>query len=414
MNINIDISKLNNLIMSHFLPLLSDKNRFIVLRGGAGSGKSVFCVLKMIIRILIGYKTNTTHNILVIMKTAASMPNTVIAEFRKWLLAFNILHNICEEKKQPPEFNFSNGSRIFFVGVDDPDKLLSMSGITSILVEEATRIALNDFEIIDTRLRGVTNTYPQIMLSFNPVSKLNWIYDYFYVNKVDVATLHTSLLKDNIFLNDPKYKTYDPQYVKRIEGLKHTNINKYRTYWLGEWGSLEGVIYDNYDYIDNLPNKLNETIYGLDFGFNAPTSLVRIVEYDKEFYIEEKLYESGLTNNDLIKTLNKLIPQKEKRNSCIYADCAEPARIEEIFRAGFNIHKSDKSIRDGIDFIKSKKLHITKDSYNICKEIEGYSWKTDKDGHSLEEPLKIDDHTMDAIRYAIYTHYNRPQFFYVV
>jgi len=408
MDLNIDLQGLINLIMSHFWALLKDKNRFLVMRGGAGSGKSVFCVLKIIIRILIGYKTGTTHNVLVIMKTASSMNDTVIAEFKRWLNKFNILGTICTEKKMPAEFLFSNGSRIFFKGCDDPDKLLSISGVTSIWIEEASRITLNDFEIINTRLRGVDLTYPQIMLSFNPVSKLCWLYDYFYVNDKENTTLHLSLLKDNYLINDPEY-------VKQIEGFKDTNINKYKTYWLGEWGSLEGVIYENYDIQPTIPENVSEIIYGLDFGFNAPTSLVRINNSDDQFYIEELLYQSKLTNTDLIKKLGNLIPEEHKNNCYIYADTAEPARIEEIYQAGYNIHPSEKNVRDGIDYVKSKKLTIHTDSYNMIKEIEGYSWKTDKEGRSLEEPLKIDDHAMDAMRYAIYTHYaNRVDYNLVV
>jgi len=403
--VNINLTGMFNLIMDHFKPLLTDKNRFLVLLGGAGSGKSVFCVLKIIIRILIGYKTDTQHNVLVIMKTSSSMTDTVIKEFRKWLKKFNIIGTICTEKKQPAEFTFSNGSRIFFRGCDDPDKLLSLSGVTSIWIEEASRITLNDFEIIDTRLRGVIDTYPQIMLSFNPISKNNWLYGYFYSNFVDDATLHRSLLKKNKFLTDPRYKSYDPQYIKRIRSLKNTNLNKYKTYWLGEWGSLEGVIYENYKIVDTIPDNVGEIIYAIDFGFNNPSTVVRISEYDGEYYAEEMLYESGLTNNDLIKELDRIIPKKHKKSCYMYGDCAEPARIEEIYRNGYNIHKSDKSVMDGIDFVKTQKLNIHKDSYNIIKEIEGYSWKTDKDGKPLDEPLKVDDHAMDAIRYGLYTHY---------
>ena len=400
-DIHIDLNGIINLVMKHFWPLLTDKHRFLVLRGGAGSGKSVFCVLKIIIRILFGYKTKKKHNILVVMKTASSMSNTVITEFRRWLKTFNILNTICIEKKQPAEFLFDNGSRIFFLGCDDPDKLLSLSGVTSIWIEEASRNTLNDFEIINTRLRGVMNTYAQIMLSFNPISKLNWLYDYFYVNKKEDAKLHLSLLKDNYLLKDDAYK-------KQIENFQYTNYNKYKTFWLGEWGSLEGVIYDpdrNYDIVDSIPENPHEVVYGLDFGTTAPSALVRIVEYDDEIWLEEKLYKTGMITADIIRKLPNLIPENE-RDCTIYCDSAETDRIEEIFRAGYYSDKSKKDVVSGIDYCKSKKIHIHKDSYNLIKEIEGYSWETDKNGISREKPAKIDDHAMDAMRYGIFTHFS--------
>jgi phage terminase large subunit len=398
MDLHFDLSSLNNLVMTHFYPLLIDKHRFLVLRGGAGSGKSVFCVIKIIVRILFGYKSKTIHNILVIMKTQSSMGNTVIAEFRKWLIKFNILNTICEEKKSPPEFNFSNGSRIFFLGCDDPDKLLSLSGVTSIWLEEASRETLNDFEIINTRLRGIKHTYQQIMLSFNPISKLNWIYKHFYSNSVENTTLHLSLLKDNYLLDDQEYK-------KQIEDFKYTNINKYNVYWLGQWGSLEGGIYDNFDVVDTMPENPHEVIYGLDFGTTAKTALVRIVEYDDEFWLQEKIYKTGMITADIVRELEHIMPENEK-SSTIYCDSAEADRIEEIYRAGYYAEKSKKDVIAGIDFCKSKKIHIHKDSYNLIKEMEGYSWEIDKEGVSREKPCKIDDHACDAFRYALYTHFS--------
>jgi phage terminase large subunit len=367
------------------------------MKGGAGSGKSIFAVQKILLRILIGYSTNTQHNILVIMKTASSMNNTVVAEFKRWIKYWNI-SDLVETKSQPPEINFNNGSRIFFLGCDDPDKLLSISGVTSIWIEEASRISLNDFEIINTRLRGITNTYQQIMLSFNPITKLSWIYKYFYLDLKENTTLHSSVVRDNYLLKDDEYK-------KQIESFKFTNINKYKTFWLGEWGSLEGSIYNNFDIVDSIPENPHEVIYGLDFGTTAKSALVRIVEYDDELWLEEKLYKTGMITADIVREMKDLIPENEK-NSTIYCDTAEADRIEEIYRAGYYAEKSKKDVIAGIDFCKSKKIHIHKDSYNLIREIEGYSWETDKEGVSREKPLKIDDHLCDAFRYAIFTHYH--------
>jgi len=400
MKYNFDLSNLDKVILRHFFPLLYDKNIYLLLMGGAGSGKSVFAIMKILIRIMLGYKSNTIHNQLVIMKTANSMKNTVIAEFQKWIKFFGI-NQICEFKLTPKEIIFDNGSRIFFLGCDDPDKLLSLSGVTSIWIEEASRITLNDFEIIDTRLRGVVNTYPQIMLSFNPISKLSWIYNYFYVEVKDGATLHHSMLRDNYLLQDEGYK-------QRIRNYEHTNINKYRTFWLGEWGSLEGSIYDNYEVVNEFPDdsEFDDIIYGLDYGFNNPNALLKVGIKDQEYYWEELIYETGQTLDVLIQNMKQVIPKRYREKYYIYADSQNPDKIMEINNQGFICYKSDKSINDGIDFVKSQKIKIHKDSYNLQKEIEGYVYKTDKDGNSLEIPLKMNDHLMDSARYSMYT-YNK-------
>ena len=169
---------------------------------------------------------------------------------------------------------------------------------------------------------------------------------------------------------------------------------------LGEWGVLENLIYGLWSEINSCP-EANETIYGLDFGFNQPSALIEIRLKDEEVFIRQLLYQSGLTNSQLIDKMQTLIPDKSKE---IYADSAEPARIEEIYGAGFNIHSSDKSVKDGIDYVKRQKISVTSDSPDIIKERRSYSYKKDKNGRILDDPVKFADHSMDAIRYALYTH----------
>ena len=238
-------------------------------------------------------------------------------------------------------------------------------------------------------------------MSFNPISKLSWLYKYFYVDKKDDTLLHLSLLKDNYLLDDDQYR-------KQIKSFKNTNLNKYKTFWLGEWGSLAGVIYENYNIVDSIPENPHEVIYGLDFGTTAPSALIRVVEYDDEFWLEEKIYKKGMITADIIRKLPSLIPDSEKECT-IYCDSVEPDRIEEIYRAGYYSDKSKKDVNAGIDFCQSKKLHIHKDSYNLIKEIEGYSWEEDKNGIQKEKPCKIDDHAMDAMRYALFSHFHKRQ-----
>ena len=402
MDIYFNLKYIKNVVLDHFFYLLKDMNRFLLLRGGAGSGKSIYAVQKFLLRIIHGYKTNTIHDILVVMKTKSSMEETIFKEFKKWISYWK-LDSIVNITKGPMVITFNNGSRIYFTGIDDPEKIKSSTGFTSVFIEEASRIGLADFEEITNRIRGIKDTYTQFILAFNPVSKLNWIYRYFYSEASEYTrnntTFHHSMVKDNYLLKDDAYK-------KQIESYKEYNINKYKTYWLGEWGSLEGVVYENYDIVDSIPDNLNTVVYGLDFGSTVPSALVRICEKDDEYWLEEKLYKKKMITADIIRKLEYIIPENEK-DSTIYCDSAEPDRIEEIFRSGYYSDKSKKDINAGIDFCKSKKLHIHKDSYNLIKEIEGYSWEVDKNGVTKEKPCKIDDHACDAFRYAMFTHFHK-------
>jgi phage terminase large subunit len=196
----------------------------------------------------------------------------------------------------------------------------------------------------------------------------------------------------------------DATIVKEIERLKALDPNYWRIYGLGERGISEMKIYSHWQYCDVFPESPDEIIYGLDFGYNNATALVKVAIKDQVIYTRELLYKSFLTNAQLIEELKT----KNIANGYIYADCAEPQRIEEIRKAGFNIKPADKEVGKGIDAVKSHPWFITKESVNTLKEVKSYSWK-EKDGKALDEPVKVNDHAMDAIRYAVHTHFLKPK-----
>jgi phage terminase large subunit len=173
---------------------------------------------------------------------------------------------------------------------------------------------------------------------------------------------------------------------------------------LGERGISEAKIYNHWQLCDKLPDNPDEIIYGLDFGYNNPSVLIKIAIKDKIYYWHELIYESYLTNTQLIEKFKIII----KSNELIYADSAEPQRIEEIKKAGFNIKSADKDVKKGIDIIKTHKWFITKNSINTLKEVKNYSWKM-KDEKITDEPIKINDHAMDAGRYAIHSYNIKPK-----
>jgi phage terminase large subunit len=296
--------------------------------------------------------------------------------------------------KSDMEITCRNGNQIIFTGLDDVEKLKSIAGITDIWVEEASEITQEDFTQLDLRLRG-KSAYPmQITLSFNPISALSWIKSFFFDKPKDNSARFKTTYKDNDFL--------DEEYKNVIEDLKNQDPTYYQIYALGEWGVLGNLVFTNYAFED-IPYKEEDfdAIYqGLDFGFNHPSAFIKVGFKDDELYVYDELYEKGLTNAELIDEVAKIAHKKKQ----IIADNAEPARIKEFRQHGLNVQASVKgkgSVKDGIDWLKRKKIHISKQCPNLLAEMQQYSYKEDKDGNVQDEPVEFKDDAIAALRYAI-------------
>jgi len=205
----------------------------------------------------------------------------------------------------------------------------------------------------------------------------------------------------------------DEYTINDIKNLEEQDYNFYRVYTLGEWGRLENLIYSNWDIlpINHFPKDPDEIIYGLDFGFNNPTAMVKIQFKDKCIYEEELIYQSSLTPDKLITRLDDLLPANHKKNKLIYCDSENAEAIQMLQNAGYNAMPAEKgknSVFDGITRVKmAGKIHISMDSVNLIREKRGYSWKVTKDKKTLDEPVKFNDHLMDAERYALYMYLPR-------
>jgi len=307
-----------------------------------------------------------------------------------WCLTPLIKKNITDMS-----FTFPDGSSIFCGGLDDENKLKSIQGLTGIFLEECNDFKQADYVQANLRLRGCFEDYFQILLAFNPVSKRNWVYRYFYTQEQPDTTYHTSTYIDNKWIDD--------NYKKTLLALKEQDPSFYKIFCLGEWGETrQNIIYNKYNIINDLPCDIEG--YGIDFGFDT-TALVGISKIENDIYLHEIGYWHKKTNSDIIKLLNDLnIP----KNKVIIADSAEPDRILEIKRAGFQIKKANKnkgSVLNGIDFVLRHNLHITEGSTTLLDEIGNYAWALDKNNISKDEPVKFKDHLMDALRYYIYTIY---------
>jgi len=373
--------------------LFPDKSRYEIVYGGAGSGKSHAVAEKILWRFVT---ERQGHKILIVRKVASTLKNSVwalmLSKIEKWCI-----RHLCKVNKSDRTIELF-GNTLIFAGLDDVEKLKSIEGITSIWVEEASELNEDDLDQLDLRLRGTTKYYKQIILTFNPIHIDHWLKKKFFDRKDEDAFVHHSTYMDN--------KHIDEGYKKVFDRLKETNRPYYNIYCLGHWGVYEGLVFEDFKTVNKVPEDIEWDFrgYGLDFGFNAPSACTEVFIKDRDLYIDERIYQSGLTNTDLIARM-----KHEALTGKGYADSAEPDRILEIQRAGFNCSGADKANRiDRINFVKSFNIYITKRSDNLMKEMNTYSWAKDRLGNTLDEPIKVNDHAVDSFCYAVYTQFSPP------
>ena len=364
-----------------FGKLLEAKSPVVVNVGGAGSSKSYSIAQLLVMR----FAQNEGIQIGVCRKTFPALRITAYKLIVDLLIDYGyysrVQHNKVEQTIRLGK------SLIYFFSLDEPEKIKSAE-FNLLWMEEANEFSYGDFIALKTRLRAPIkgDVINQIYLSLNPIDENNWIAKQL-VTQEDVEVIH-STYHDNPFL--------DGAYIALLENLVREDPNYYRIYVLGEWGKLENLIYPRYRVVDEWPREVGAWAYGLDFGYVNPTALVRAGIRENEIYLEECLYQTHLTNSDLIERLTHL------ERADIYADSAEPQRIEEIVRAGHAVYPAEKDVQLGLDLVRRQNLCITKGSVNLLKEIRGYQRKVTRDGVVLEEPVKFNDHLMDATRYVLY------------
>jgi phage terminase large subunit len=226
-------------------------------------------------------------------------------------------------------------------------------------------------------------TRKAIFIDFNPADEFHWIYD-------NILTRPDCYFIKSTYRDNP----YLPiEQVREIENLKNVDENFWRIYGEGERGHSEGIIYTHWQpYTQTIDGNCR---FGLDFGYNNPSALVRVTEKDQDLYWKEEIYQSGLTTNDLIPMIKQIV----KAYETVYCDSAEPDRIFDLQRAGIKAIAANKNVKEGIDFVKSRKLFIHSSSANLLKEIKSYKYQSKHVGIT-EVPLKLNDHACDAGRYG--------------
>ena len=349
-------------------------NRITCLQGGTRSSKTYSLCQLFIIRAL----QTTGKTFTIVRKTLPACKGSVYRDFLNILKELEIYS---EEYHNKSELSYTlNNNLIEFISVDQPTKIRGRKR-NYLWLNEANEFSYEDW----TQL--ILRTTEQVYLDYNPSDPYSWIYE--KVNTREDCTFIKSTYLANPFL--------DKETIIEIERLKDIDPDYWRVYGLGEIGTIQTMIFRNFNLVDDMQGRLIG--YGLDFGFtNSPTALVEVRLLDDSLYIKELLYEKRLTNTDLA---NKLKEFGIDRQTEIVGDSAEPKSIEEIYRQGFNIKPAKKGagIHVGIDIMRRYKLNITKDSLNAIKEFRSYKWATDKNGDVLNTPVKVNDHLVDAVRY---------------
>lgn len=357
--------------------------RICVLQGGTRSGKT-YSVLLALIEFAYKNKGKGLY-ITIARKTMPALRGTSMRDFFEILKKENLYDERLHNKSN--HLYTLYGNNFEFISVDQPQRVRGRKR-EILFLNECNEFSLDEF--IQLSLR----TTFKIIIDFNPSEQYHWLYTNLIDADRDDVDFHISTYRDNPFLEEST--------ISEIQRLKEIDENLYRVFSEGQRGVATETIFPTFNIVDDIPDNAKEIALGLDFGYSAdPTSLVKVYKHDLDLYVDELLYEKGLTNQDIAYKIKEL---GIDRSIEIYADSAEPKSIEEIYRmGGINIKPAKKgadSIRIGIDVIKRHKLNITKRSFNAIKELRNYKWIKDKNNEITNKPIDAYNHAIDALRYV--------------
>lgn len=373
-----------------YYDLKGSRKRIVINQGGTRSGKTYSTL-----QVLCEYCQRNRDSgaiISVIRKTLPALKGSAYRDFLE-ILQREGWYSENDHNKSEMYYNLF-GNLFEFISVDQPQKIRGRKR-TICFINEANELTWEDFFQLNIR------TSDKIIVDYNPSDEFHWIYEKLQIREDADFFVST-------YLNNP----YLPQeLIDEIELLRQADDNYWRVYGLGERGISQETVYTHWSY-GEFPEDC-EVAYGVDFGYNVPSTVVKIGFKEASCYVSEALYETKLTTNDLIERLKGL---GIERSDELFCDNAEPKTIEELCRAGYNAKPAEKDVYAGIQKVKSMPLFVTPESANLIKEIKSYKWKLDKNGkiHPDEVPVKFNDHAMDAMRYGIYTKLNRPKFEIIV
>ena len=350
---------------------IAGDKRFIINEGGSRSSKTYSLCQLMIIYCL----QNNNKVVSVIRKTFPALRATVLRDFIEILKDIGLYKQEMHNKSEHI-YTFANGSMVEFFSVDDEQKIRGRKRDIA-WCDEANELYFDDFTQLNMR------TEDKLIFDYNPSDSASWLYELPAEESIKIKSTY----KDNPFL---------PESIKaQIEDLARTDEALYQIYALGEKAISKSNIYSQWSFVAHRPSKFVKYVYGLDFGYNHPTALMRVYYCDNDIYIEPVIYESYLTTTMLIE---KLATLNIEQTVTILADYSRPEIIQEMNIAGYDVQNANKVVKKGIDNLKTFGV-ICQDDKAIRREYENYKWKKIGD-FITDEPVKLFDDAMDAIRYA--------------
>ncbi|HEL1979678.1 TPA: PBSX family phage terminase large subunit [Streptococcus suis] len=395
--INIVINYPSRVFNKHIYDKLYDYSTFTEVHyGGASSGKSHGVIQKVVFKACQDWKH--PRKILFLRKVGATVYDSIFEDVKQCLDYFQILDK-CKVNNSAYRIELPNGAQFIFKGLDNPEKIKSIKGISDVVMEEASEFTLDDYTQLTLRLRDKKHKMKQIFLMFNPVSKVNWVYNAFFVKKPKNTVVYQTTYKDNRFL--------DKITRENIEELANRNEAYYKIYALGEFATLDKLVFPKYerkllnkDKLAHLPSY-----FGLDYGFiNDPSAFmhVKIDDENRKLYIMEEYVRKNLTNDKISEVIQSLGYAKEE----IRADSAEKKSNQELRNSGIpriiDAKKGPGSVMQGIQYILQYDIVVDERCVKTIEELENYTWKKDKATNEyINKPVDSYNHCLDAVRYAI-------------
>lgn len=352
-------------------------------QGSSRSSKTYNIVIWLIVRCLMHQGTTVS----VVRKTLTAARRSVLRDFKEIMIS---LGKWDERSFKKGEFiyYFENGSWIEFFGADNEQKLRG-SKRKILYVNEGNELTFIEWQQLQMRTTMFS------IIDYNPsFTDDHWICQ---LNKEKDTYHFISTYRDNPFL--------EKKVIDEIESLQWKNPSLWRVYGLGLQAIIEGLIFENVEYIDEIPQWVKKKGFvGIDYGYtHDPTAACEVWIYGYEIYVDEIFYNTEMLSSDIIRGL-KEHRENSKRNFKIISESADPRLIDEIYNAGLDIHAVQKypgSVMAGIQKMQEFTIKVTKRSLNVSKEFKNYTYRQDKEGKWLNEPVDAFNHAIDAIRYII-------------
>jgi phage terminase large subunit len=359
-----------------------------VLEGGSRSSKTHSIIQFWILWAQLNQ--GSLKRVVVSRQKGTWLFTTVMQDFISILKAYGLYDEKCYNKTNRVYRLFD--TEFWFIGLDDPQKLHGLSS-DAFWINEAIEASKEDFDQLEMRCKGFS------ILDYNPSVDTHWIYNNVCL-RPETKFIHSTML-DNPFLPENsrrKILSYKPTDENFAAGT--ADKNKWEIYGLGLRAKLEGVIYEKWDIVKEMPLVGKTRRYGMDFGYtNDVTAIVDVYWSGNHIFVDEVCYQTHLLNTEI----GKIIKANNLQHVKGYGDSAEPKSIDELHKMGINIHpvrKGAGSIKNGIDILKRYQLHFTERSVNLIKEVRNYKWRQDKNGRWLNEPIDDWCHGLDALRYV--------------